>query len=204
MNGYYFSASNRLRYGDGRTIEQGITHTVDVTPRCCHAGLHASKNPLDALGYGYGSWCWYVSVSGQVHEQSDKFCGQRREYLWGFDAEDVLRAFARRCALDVIHLWEAPPAVVDYLKTGDESSQAAAGAAAWAARAAGAVGASAWAAWAAWAAWEAARGGARGAARDAAWAARDAAWDARGTARYAARAKQNRRLIQMLHAGAKK
>ena len=168
MKGYYFSANNRLRYGDGRTIEQGITHMVDVTPRCCHAGLHASKSPLDALVYGGGSWCWYVSVSGQIHEQSNKkFCGQRREYLWGFDAGHVLRAFARKCTLDVIDFWNPPPVVVDFLKTGDECLRAAA------------------------------RDAARIAARDAAWAARDAA-------RAAARAKQNRRLIQMLHAGAKK
>ena len=39
----------------------------------------------------------------------------------------VLRAFARRCALDVLHLWPDAPAIVrEYLETGDESIRSAA------------------------------------------------------------------------------
>ena len=52
----------------------------------------------------------------------------------GVDASAVMRAFARRCALDVAHLWDMPPLVRSYLETGEESIMDAAGAAAaWAA-----------------------------------------------------------------------
>ena len=84
----------------------------------------------------------------------------------------------RRYALDVVHLWDAPPEVIEYLKTGDESLRAAASAAASAAaraavRAAGA------------AANAAARAATMATARAAAGAA---AWDAAAAARAAARA----------------
>jgi len=99
-----------------------------------------------------------------MHIGDDKISATERKYLWGFDATDTLWRFARLCALDVVHLWDAPDIVVRYLKTGDESIRDAA--------------------------WDAARAAARFAARDAAWAAaraaaRAAAWDA---ARAAARA----------------
>jgi hypothetical protein len=90
-----------------------------------------------------------------------------------------MRLFARRVALDVIHLWDAPPIVKEYLETGDESKRAAA----WAAARDAAWDAARDAAWAA----------ARDAARAAAWAAAwDTAWDAawaasRAAARDAAR-----------------
>ena len=37
------------------------------------------------------------------------------------------------CALDVIHLWDAPDVVIEYLKAGDGNLSAATGVAAWAA-----------------------------------------------------------------------
>jgi len=77
-------------------------------------------------------------------------------------------------ALSVVHLWDAPDVVLDYLMTGDKSIRDAA----WAAARIAARDAARYAAWAA------ARVAARDAARYAAWAAaRAAAWDA---ARYAA------------------
>ena len=75
--------------------------------------------------------------------------------------EKEIRRFACDCALDVIHLWNAPPIVKRYLKTGNEklrdaawdAAWAAAGAAAWAAAGAAAWAAAGAAAWAAaWAA----------------------------------------------------
>ena len=42
-----------------------------------------------------------------------------------------IRRFACDCALDVIHLWDAPPIVKKYLETGDEKIRAAARDAAW-------------------------------------------------------------------------
>ena len=84
--------------------------------------------------------------------------------------EKEIRRFACQCALDVIHLWDAPPIVKKYLKTGNEKLRAAAMDAAWAA------------------------------AGDAAWAAaRDAARDAAGAAAWAAiREKQTARFKKMV------
>jgi hypothetical protein len=83
----------------------------------------------------------------------DKYACSVRTYIaGGFDCSSVLRAFARQCALDLSHLWDAPQIVKDYLNTGDENLRAAASDAAWAAASA--------------AAWAVARAVASAAARD--------------------------------------
>ena len=158
MKAWYFSENPpRLRYGDGRKIKAGITHKVKCDPVLCEAGLHGSVRPIDALEYAPGPYIWRVELGGQIVRGDDKAVATERTYLWGCDATDTLRKFARLCALDVIHLWDAPDIVVRYLKTGDESLRDAVRAAAWAD------------------AWAAARAAAWAAARDAAWAAvRDA------------------------------
>ncbi len=141
----------------------------------CRSGLHASKLLIDALTYAPGSTICRPECDDIVDEQHDKLVCRKRTILWRIDGEELLREFARKCALDVIHLWDAPQIVIDFLQTGDPKLQAAA----WAARDA----ADAWAARAA-----------RAAAEAAAWAAR-AAWAA---ARAAARAAQNQRLESMV------
>ena len=162
MKAWYFSAEDRrLRHRDGRLIEAGVTHEVDCDPVLCKRGLHASVRPLDALEYAPGPILWRVELGGEIDKGDDKLCATERTYLWGFDATAMLREFARKCALDVIHLWNAPEVVKTYLTTGDESL------------------------------WDAARDVARDAARDAAWAAagaaaRAAAWAAAGAAAGAA------------------
>ena len=171
MDGWYFATENRkLRYGDNRLIEIGKTHRVRGTLALCNHGLHASIKPLDALAYAPGPIVYRVQLHGEILADDNKACAKARTYLaGGIDASEELRSFARWCALQVVHLWECPPIVKQYLETGDESirdaARAAARDAAWdAARAA---------------AWDAARAAAWDAARDAAWdAARDAAWDA--------------------------
>ena len=141
--------------------------------------------------------------------------------LWCYDATPVYRAFALEEALRVAHLWDPPPIVLRYLRTGDESIRVAAGdaardaawAAAWAAtgdaaRAAAkaAAGDAAWGA-AGDAAWAAARDAAWAAAGEAAWAAAgDAAGGAAGDAAWAAarnveHRRQNRRLAKLLNGG---
>ena len=179
MKAWYFSENPpRLRYGDGRKIRAGITHKVKCKPVLCEAGLHGSVRLIHALEYAPGPYIWRVELGGIIVRGDDKVVATERTYLWGYDATETLRKFARLCALDVIHLWNAPDIVVRYLKTGDESLWAAAWDAAWtAARAA---------AWTA--AWTAA-GDAAGAAAGA--AARIAAWTAAGDAK-------NKRLTRML------
>jgi hypothetical protein len=199
ITGWYFAPqNNKLGYGDGREISIGITHKVDGKIIPCERGLHLSQRPIDAMEYASGPIIYRVKGYGTViphGDPIDKYACSHRKYLaGGVDVTDVLRQFARECALDVIHLRDAPEIVIQYLKTGDEKIRAAArGAARGAARAA---------------TWDAAWAAARDAARDAAWdAARDAAWAAAWTAAWtaawaaawdAARAAQNKRLGKLL------
>ena len=182
MLGWHFAADDRkLRYDDGRIIRKGITHIVDCEPVLCERGLHASKRIVDALRYAPGSVICRVKLGGKIVHGDDKSCATERTYLAVIDGEKLLRDFARQCALDVIHMWDAPKVVRDYLETGDEKLRDAARAAAEdAARVA---------------AWDAARAAAEDAARVAAW---DAAWAAASAAAWAAAwAAQNIRLETM-------
>lgn len=187
MDAWYFSTeTKRLRFGDDREIAVGVTHSIEGEPWLCDRGLHASVKALDALSYAPGPIVWRVRLGGTILTGDDKLCATERTYLsGGIDASETLRLFARKCALDVAHLWDAPQVVIDYLNTGDESIRAAAKEAVWAG---GAARDAAWdAAWGA--ARDAAWIAARAAARAAAWAA---AWDA-------ARDVQNSRLESMLN-----
>ena len=49
------------------------------------------------------------------------------------DTEALARWYARWCALMVVHLWQPPAEVVEYLRTGDDALGAAAWAATWSA-----------------------------------------------------------------------
>jgi hypothetical protein len=178
----------------------------------CETGLHASRRVIDALQYAPGPTICRVTCRRIVDEhKNDKLVCWERRIDWRIEnADDLLRAFARKAALSVIHLWDAPAIVKQYLETGDESIRAAAWAAARDAARAAAWDAARDAAWAA--AWAAARAAAWAAARDAAWAAaraaawaaawaaaRAAAWDAaRAAARDAKLAEFNAILEQML------
>ena len=197
---YFAPPDKKLQYGDNRKIVVGRTHKVKFPftdkkglvwekPSCCHAGLHASIKPRDALKYARSSLVYRVELSGVMDVASDKIAATERTYLWGYDAEPVLRRFARMCALDVIHLWDAPDVVVYYLKTGDESLNAAAGAAV-RTTAGTTTGATAWAT-----ADAAVRADAGNALRATVKAA------VRATVRADAREKQNRRLYRMLMEG---
>jgi len=204
VTAWWFSEGNTLPHGDMRRVALGKTHKIkgEVVP--CENGLHASVRAIDALSYAPGNIVWRVECGGTVVQENDKLACSERTYIsGGIDVSDTLRKFARMCALDVVHLWDAPEIVVQYLKTGDESIRDAAwdavGAAERdAARAAerdaarAAVGAAERCTGAWDAAWNASWDAAQAASRDASRAAeRDAAWDA-------ALAKQNRRLTRML------
>jgi hypothetical protein len=170
---------------DGRPIPPVGEWLVQGGPLVpCESGLHASERLLDALAFAPGGTLHRVTLRGEITPHgspADKLVARERRIDWTLDAVDterVLREFARWCARQVLHLWDAPDVVVRYLETGDESLRDAAGEAA-----RDAAGDAAWAA--AWAAaWDARA--ARAAAWDAAWAARAAAWDAAWAARDAA------------------
>ena len=175
IRAYHFVGST-LR--DGRPVPPDGEWLVHDGPMVmCKSGLHASRHPFDALTYAPGPILCLVDCDEIDAEDVDKLVCRRRRIVARFDATTMLRAFARQCALDVIHLWDAPQVVRDYLTTGDESLRDGTRDDAWAV-----VRVVAWdVAWevarvvARVAAWEAARE----AARDAAWeAARNAAWEA--------------------------
>jgi hypothetical protein len=191
MKAWHF-VSDTLR--DGRPVPADGEVLVHKGPLIlCASGLHASKNILDALQYAPGSIICRVEVGGEIIHGYDKLVCSERTILWRASGEQVLRKFARMCALDVLHLWDAPDIVVQYLKTGDQSIRAAARDASDAARDAdlAAARAAAWAADAADAARDADLAAARAAARDAAWATAGAALT-----------KQSRRLARMARAAA--
>ena len=197
VKGWWFGTTNKkLLYNDNREIVIGKTHKIsgDIVP--CQHGLHLSKKIIDALNYAPGPVIYKVIGSGVIIPHGDPVdkhaCSERTYVAGGVDISNTLRLFARKCALDVIHLWNPPDIVIKYLKTGDESIRASALASAGDA---------------AWAAWAAARDTAREAAarvawdtaRAAAWAAWDAARDAAWASAWAAAwEKFNRRLTSMI------
>jgi len=186
---------------DGTMIEPGKRYTVPKAV-LCESGFHGSARAIDALQYASGSWVSKRDID-EVTRRYNKVCGPACVHTEGFDATEILRKFARLCALDVIDLWGAPEIVVRYLKTGDESLRIAARYAAMAAVIAAASDSARYAARAA--AMAAASDSARYATSDSVrYATTDAATDAARAAVWdAARGKQNRRLTRMLNAGLK-
>jgi hypothetical protein len=160
---FHFLNSDWTAHG-GFHVEVGKPYHVPPPIVPCERGLHASTRAIDALSYATGPVVTLVECSGEIVEHGipvDKIACSNRVALWGYDATEELRYFARWCALEVIYLWpDAPDVVREYLETGDEEIWDAARAAARDA------------------AWAAARAAARAAAGAAAWAAAwDAAWD---------------------------
>ena len=129
---YFARENNRLNYGDDRLIEIGKTHTVKCAPVLCESGLHGSVQLLDALHYAPGPMLYRVDITRNVQIGADKICGQRRQYLAGFDATSVLRQFARNQAL--INIEKIKPyclagqyeLILDWLKTDNPELQVAA------------------------------------------------------------------------------
>ena len=112
---------------DGRPIPpvgEWLEHEGPIA--LCKSGLHASVDILDALRYAPGPILHRVELDGEIIEDEDKLVASRRKILWSVDLTDTLRAFARACALDVVHLRDCPDIVRQYLETGDESIRAAA------------------------------------------------------------------------------
>ena len=114
---------------DGRTIPadgEWLVHEGAV--KVCESGLHFSYDAFDALQYAPGNTLCLVEVADVVETQHDKGVCSRRKIIARFDAEPILRYFARMQALSVVHLWkECPPDVVlDWLMTGDSAARSAA------------------------------------------------------------------------------
>jgi hypothetical protein len=156
--GWWFAApEGKLSHCDGRIPTKGVTHEVDISERTlelCSHGLHASEKLLDAVKRAQSSVVYRVMLDGNIIDDGDMMCAQRRTYLTdGIDISSELLKSARMFALDVIDLWYAPEVVRQWLETGDDQYREAA----WSAASAWSVSESAEAAEAAlWAAWSAA------------------------------------------------
>src|SRR5262245_56673756 len=115
--GYWFCADDALPNGDGRAVIIGETLEVKPPIVPCKHGLHASVHPMDALQYAPGPILYKVKLSGEiVAHDNDKHAASQRTALGRRDATQMLRSFARKMALSVIHLWDAPPIVREYLE----------------------------------------------------------------------------------------
>jgi len=154
MIAYHF-VGDTLR--DGRPVPPDGEWLRHIGPiHMCKAGLHASKDPFDALQYAPGEILCLVELDGEIIEDTDKVVARRRKIIKRIDATDLLRKFSR-------DQWAAASAAAR-----DAASAAARDAArdaAWDARRAAAI--------------AAARTAVSDAEMAAAWyAAWDAAWDA--------------------------
>ena len=165
MKAFYFAAGDKkLRYGDGRKIRVGSTHTVEGDIKLCESGLHGSERLIDALRYAPGCQLYLVELSGDVDAGDDKIAASSRKYLAHLNAEKLLREFARKAAL--INIEKIKPycseddykLIVNYLKTGKsrEAAYSAADSASWVAYSAADSAAYSAADSAAWAAYSAA------------------------------------------------
>lgn len=116
---------DRLR--DGSPIPQ-IGEWLEYAGKVeiCKSGLHASRDPFDALQFAPGPMLHKVECDQIVDEEEDKFVCRRRRILASRDATEGLRYFARMRALSVVHLWSAPDVVLDFLMTGNPVIAAAA------------------------------------------------------------------------------
>jgi hypothetical protein len=111
--------NNTLR--DGTPIPaDGVTLKHKGPLELCASGFHASVRLIDALNHAPGNTLCRVECGGTIKHDNDKLVCLERTILWRIDATDLIRQFARQCALDVVHLWDAPDLVRQYLTTGDE------------------------------------------------------------------------------------
>jgi len=124
---WHFLASDWTAHG-GFKVEVGKTYKHEGAVKPCQSGLHASVKALDANSFHKGTVVTRVECAGDVVHHDAKLACSERTALWGYDATDELRAFARWAALKVAHLWPKsnpmPEVVRQYLETGDESIRA--------------------------------------------------------------------------------
>ena len=200
-NAYHFVDASRSVPADGEKLVYEGDVNMDG------AGLYASRKVWQALDWASGPTLCRVHCGGWLFDGRKKLVCTERTIVARIDATDLLRAYARQCALDVIHLWDAPDVVREYLMTGDEGIRAAATYAAVRAARGGVGVAADFAAYAAAraadAATDAATAAATRAATRAAYAATRAAAAATRDARAAIQRKQRARLTRMVNAAFK-
>ena len=84
---------------------------------------HCADTMRDALICGSGAVIYRVEISGErIDSRTDCHVFRRIKYLGGRKwVGDLLRHYARLCALDVVRFWGPSQDVMDYLNDGDEA-----------------------------------------------------------------------------------
>lgn len=116
MKAWHFTHGKKLR--DGSAVPE-----VGETLKYKDGGhrLHSSESIFDAMKYAPGSTIHRVKLGADILKpQEDILAATERTILWSVDAEELLKAFARKCALHVIHLWNPTRNILNFLETGDE------------------------------------------------------------------------------------
>jgi len=120
--GWHFARGDRrLPFGDRRLIARGATHEAYCTSILRLGGLDGCERITDALDYARGTTLSRIELSGRLARFGDRVYATRRRYIEVMDATNLLRSFARSCALTVSKLWNQQRAVVDYLSSGDDA-----------------------------------------------------------------------------------
>ncbi len=84
-------------------------------------GLQAFEHPYDALMSAEGCLLHFVKLEGELLQGIYRggWVGRRRLIVKTIDATSILDEFARWCALQAIHHWDAPKEVYRCLETND-------------------------------------------------------------------------------------
>ena len=107
---HFLPPNRRLTYGDGRTVEVGLTTRLSsLQPvSLSHHGLHASERILDALRLAPGPVLCRVLLSGNVQQHGDILVARERHVLWMEDITPLLHRFAVRCARQALTALDRP------------------------------------------------------------------------------------------------
>jgi hypothetical protein len=102
---WHFTNGERISHTGEPLVHR--TYTVDPPLELCARGLHASRNPMDALRLGPGLHVSRVRLSGTILDDGiEKLCASRRTVIWHADASLAIIAWGAWCAREVLHLFE--------------------------------------------------------------------------------------------------
>ena len=100
MIGYkWLTSENKSINGDKISWKKSIW--VKREPKrlqLCKYGLHASKTPLQSLGYVYGDKWWVVEAKGKIINSDDKFVASEMKIIKRLPVKKILVKFAVLCA----------------------------------------------------------------------------------------------------------
>lgn len=119
-NAYHFVGS---QLWDGSPVpDDGVTLKYNGDLVMGYNGFHACRDINDAFWWNFaGDTICRVYCSGEIIEHQDRLVCSCRTIVARRCATAMLRDYARACALDVIHLWDAPKVVVRFLESGDHA-----------------------------------------------------------------------------------